>query len=272
MELMIYIQPKGQFGGNKYIIIDNEDYSLVKDYSWSLRPSSNTFYAKAWVNGRTVLIHRLILGLKTGDKREVDHINRNALDNRKCNLRIVNSHEQNQNRSAVKNSASKYRGVYVAKCSCFESFRAALKKDGKYICEAVFATEDMAALFYDLISYKYNGEYAYLNFPDIDYYKISSIIRNEINKRKIKNKKVRKTKGNGNEKNIGKKFSKHTKYVGVGYRAGRKKPWYAFCYYNKKNRKQIGSYSTEEEAAIAFDNYIIENNVKKYLQHLNFGR
>ena len=236
---MVYIKPTGKFGIDKYIIIDDDDYYLVKNHSWSLRPSSNTFYAKTCINGRTVLMHRLILGLKRGDGREIDHINRNALDNRRCNLRIVSKNEQNQNRSFVKNSLSKYRGVSSGKCSCFESFRAALKKDGKNVCEVVFATEDMAALFYDLISYKYNDKYTYLNFPNIDYNKIIFILHNEIEKQKIKNKIVRKIKAKGSDKNIGKKFSKYTKYVGVGYRVERKKPWYAFCYHSKKYKKQI---------------------------------
>ncbi|GAH21431.1 unnamed protein product, partial [marine sediment metagenome] len=34
-------------------------------------------------------MHRQILGLKPGDGKIVDHINRNPLDNRRVNLRIV---------------------------------------------------------------------------------------------------------------------------------------------------------------------------------------
>jgi len=217
-------------------------------------------------------MHRLILGLKFGDKREVDHINRDGIDNRKCNLRIVNRNQQNQNRRAVRNRCSKYRGVCFAKCDCCKSFRAAFKKDGKTLCEVIFATEKMAALYYDLIAYKHNSKYNYLNFKDIKYYEIKNIISDEIKKQAERSEIIRKNKGKGNENNIGKKLVSYTKYTGVGYRKERKKPWYAFCYIDGKRKKHIGSYATEAEAAMAFDEYVINNKVEKYLQHLNCGR
>lgn len=42
----------------------------------------------------TVRMHREILGLYQGDKREGDHINHNTLDNRRGNVRIV-THQEN---------------------------------------------------------------------------------------------------------------------------------------------------------------------------------
>lgn len=56
-------------------------------------------------------LHRLVLGLEKGDPLEVDHINRDTLDNRRCNLRAVTHIENCQNRSAITYGASRYRGV-----------------------------------------------------------------------------------------------------------------------------------------------------------------
>ena len=67
-------------------LIDIEDIDKVKDIKWRLH---NNGYIQGTTNGKRIgYIHRYILEYK-GEK-EIDHINRNKLDNRKINLRIVN--------------------------------------------------------------------------------------------------------------------------------------------------------------------------------------
>jgi hypothetical protein len=95
-----------------YALIDREDAALVLPYRWHLKQG----YAHTWIidkeQTKTLAMHRLILGLDAGDSRQGDHVNRNKLDNRRDNLRIVNNHaEQNQNLSSHKDSTSKHRGV-----------------------------------------------------------------------------------------------------------------------------------------------------------------
>lgn len=46
---------------------------------------------------------------------EIDHINRNKLDNRKSNLRICNRSINMQNRGVNKNNTSGYKGIYINK-------------------------------------------------------------------------------------------------------------------------------------------------------------
>lgn len=55
-------------------------------------------------------IHQNILNVKIG-WYEIDHINRNKLDNRKCNLRIVTRSENQLNRWLLKSNTSWIRGV-----------------------------------------------------------------------------------------------------------------------------------------------------------------
>ena len=77
---------------------DNEDVSFVSLHSWRMH---NNGYVMTVVNGKTEYLHRLIVG-KIFNNKEVDHINRNKLDNRRENLRIC-SHCINANNKSVKN-------------------------------------------------------------------------------------------------------------------------------------------------------------------------
>lgn len=65
-------------------IIDAEDYPIVSKYKWST-------YSKKYAstNNGKVLLHRLITEARKG--QQVDHINLNTFDNRKCNLRVCNN-------------------------------------------------------------------------------------------------------------------------------------------------------------------------------------
>lgn len=60
---------------------------------------------------RVEYLHREIFGLRKGDSRQVDHISRNKLDNRRGNLRIVPRGAQPQNTSSHSDSTSRFRGV-----------------------------------------------------------------------------------------------------------------------------------------------------------------
>ena len=100
-----------------YTLVDLEDYQLLKQYRWRLGPNNSAARGKR-TNGKycTFLIHRVIMGLDHDDPREVDHKNRNRLDNRRKNLRIVTRLQNAQNVPHNKTwrgqiTSSRYRGV-----------------------------------------------------------------------------------------------------------------------------------------------------------------
>ena len=88
------------------VLIDKDDIEKVKDLKWYI---SNAGYA---MNREIGLMHRLIMSPPEG--KVVDHINGNTLDNRKCNLRVVDQAENVWN-SKKTWGASKYRGVWFQK-------------------------------------------------------------------------------------------------------------------------------------------------------------
>jgi len=117
----------GKLGEGKVAVIDPADSPLVEPHRWYYGDG----YAYARINvgskWRTVGMHRLLLlGLEPGGKREVDHIDRNRLNNQRANLRIVSRAINSRNVPPV--GASSYRGVSFHAASGL--WRARAKVDG----------------------------------------------------------------------------------------------------------------------------------------------
>lgn len=135
------------------VYIDLDDVKKVKSSSWSLE-GKTTQYARAYIHGKHVLMHRLILDFP--DSR-IDHKDGNSLNNRKSNLRLA-THAQNTQNAVSNIGTSKYKGVY--------------RKGGKWAANCqqkhlgTFDTEEMAALAYDAAAKMLFGEFARLNFEE----------------------------------------------------------------------------------------------------------
>lgn len=106
-EKIITIQNKR---GKIFIIrVDEEDYDMLIDMGpWHINSRGYAVHSE----GRScVFMHRFLMGLEEGDKKVVDHINRNKLDNRRNNLRVVTQAENQRNRSKHKIGGSRFLGV-----------------------------------------------------------------------------------------------------------------------------------------------------------------
>lgn len=89
--------------------IDLEDVEKISKYTWSILVDEkcNLYYVRARINNKMQLLHRFIM---TPPKNKViDHINHNTLDNRKSNLRVCTTFENNKNN---KSNTSGHVGVY----------------------------------------------------------------------------------------------------------------------------------------------------------------
>jgi hypothetical protein len=100
-----------------YALCDRPDHAKLMSCRWRLHPRG---YAVGCIDGVEILMHRYLLGLLARDPREGDHINRNKLDNRRCNLRIVSRLENSQNHPGF-GGTSEFRGVHRLPNGRFEA-------------------------------------------------------------------------------------------------------------------------------------------------------
>ena len=112
--------------------VDDCDYDFLMQFHWVSCKSGNTYYAirSHKKNGKltTRSMHRDILELPMGDRRQCDHINHNALDNQRSNLRIVNVRQNAENRIGQSCHGA---GVYLRHDSPVRPFQLMMWINGK---------------------------------------------------------------------------------------------------------------------------------------------
>jgi hypothetical protein len=142
--------------------VDDDVYERLQKFRWYAwqHPNTGKSYAARSEKGKRVHLHRLILDAP-GDLH-VDHINGDGLDNRRSNLRLVTTAQNNQNRDKYKNNTTGYKGVSQQKGR--RKFRAQIYVNGKAIYLGWYDTPREAALAYDQAVRKYHGVFGCTNF------------------------------------------------------------------------------------------------------------
>jgi len=146
---------------DKICLIDSDKAEEVMRHKWYLCSTGYIickYYKK--IRGKSISLVRFLIS-EVPINKDIDHTNRNKLDNRLCNLRIV-THSQNCFNSRKRNNASsKYKGVsFNAKSGNWE---ARIGFNYKDIYGGRFSSEKEAALKANELYKKHYGEFALLN-------------------------------------------------------------------------------------------------------------
>jgi hypothetical protein len=143
-------------------LVDQDDYLKIKQYQWFL---SGTGYMVGFVpnHGRFELIylHRFILGV--GPDQQVDHINGNKLDNRRCNLRLATPQQNGWNRRPNAHTVTGLKGVGWHKRRC--KYYARIQYQGMRCHLGFFEDAESAALAYDAAARTLFGAFALQTIP-----------------------------------------------------------------------------------------------------------
>lgn len=140
-------------------IVDDADFAELARWKWTRQ--ANGYAGRTASGGKTVLMHRHLLAEPCGD---VDHRDRDRLNNTRANLRVVTRSQNMHNRPKQANNTSGLKGV-----SWDESrgrWRATIQVDGRAFFLGRFATKREAADAYDDAASRLVGDCAMTNRSD----------------------------------------------------------------------------------------------------------
>lgn len=135
--------------------VDDPDFNALSAFRWKAVKGKNTWYAARAVGDSIVYMHRQLTAAPTD--LQVDHEDRNGLNNQRANLRVTTPAVNNQNRRTWGRSRFKGVGPHQGK------WRARIKIAGKLKELGYFANEVAAAAAYNVVALAHYGESASIN-------------------------------------------------------------------------------------------------------------
>jgi len=145
-------------GEGMFAEVDDHWFEVLSCRVWHRQKSKKEKWYAADSKGN--LMHREVMGLKKGDRRQVDHVkSEQTLNNQESNLRICTQEQNQANRGKNLNNVSGYKGVaWNSKRKCFQSV---IGVNGKSIWLGRRETAEQCwRELYVPAALKYHGEFA----------------------------------------------------------------------------------------------------------------
>lgn len=164
----------GKIAAGRVALVDDEDYDFVMQHRWSAwmhvgrTGQPGVTYAMKYIKrdgrGTTTRMHQMLTGWAI-----TDHIDRDGLNNQRCNLREATQRQNSLNSRPASGSASQYKGVHLSKQAATRPrpWAAHIRAEGANYELGFYEKEIDAAHAYDAAARNLFGEFAYLNFPEL---------------------------------------------------------------------------------------------------------
>lgn len=143
---------------NVRALVDDEDYDIVRNYTWCMQRSGMKRYVTCTVGNTTVYLHSLIL-VSPSSELTVDHIDRKWFNCTKGNLRLATKQQQTYNQDIRITNTSGYKGV--CRDHNKRKWKASIRVAKKRIFLGYFDKAEDAGAAYDKAALLYHGEFAY---------------------------------------------------------------------------------------------------------------
>lgn len=141
---------------NGWMIRKKDNHGRVVNRPCGHKPVHSAGYGQVNIDGKIYFAHRVIWLWHKGEwpENDIDHIDRDPMNNRIENLRSATRSENNQNASIRKDNSSGFRGVYYHKAK--KKYMAKIKVGDRQIYLGLFDTTEEAFLAYQLAKIQYH--------------------------------------------------------------------------------------------------------------------
>ena len=140
--------------------VSDKDYGYLMQWKWYF----NGGYAvrnKPGPSRGTLMMHTVVARRKGVQSREVDHMDRNRLNNQRSNLRAASRQQNVANSGPRRNGRTGFRGVTWRGRN--QKFQARITVNGNQESLGLYRAAVEAAQAYNKAASKYFGPYAYQN-------------------------------------------------------------------------------------------------------------
>lgn len=144
-------------------LVDDVDFDYLNQWTWHSVDGRSTFYAGRTENKTKIYMH-IIVARRAGLIGQIDHKDRNGLNNQRLNLRQATQSQNNMNHGLQSNNTTGFKGVSF--CMRKQAYKAYIKRQRSYIFLGYFRDPTEAAKTYDRVAIQMFGEFAALNFPE----------------------------------------------------------------------------------------------------------
>lgn len=153
-----------------FALVDDEDFYEINGLRWCAHRNHGLWNACHEIRVSrgfrfNLYMHRVVLNAPMD--MEVDHINHDGLDNRKCNLRLCTRSQNCSNARLLSRSTSGYKGVTWKKAN--KAWCAQICHKLQKIHIGLFDDAKEAARAYDVTALNLYGDFACINFSREDY-------------------------------------------------------------------------------------------------------
>lgn len=138
----------------KAALVSDKDYAYLRQWKWCLLQGCYAVRGDKSVRMHVVIARRMGL-----NPNEVDHRDRNSLNNQRRNLRPATKTTNGRNRGPNKNNSSGFKGIHRDGAR----WRAQIRVGQQRIHLGRYATPEQAAAAYNKAAKKYFKSFAYLN-------------------------------------------------------------------------------------------------------------